>query len=152
MKAPRILVRILLLSALFAVPCFAQEVKLLPDAPQPHFNKKVFWTSVTALAAAKTFDAVETRRILNYPRGQESNPLYGKRPSPAKQGLINAAMFAGESLLFYKTEHSNKWYWRVAGRTNLSFTIEEHVRLGVCGAGLDPQGPNTQSCHRVGLF
>jgi hypothetical protein len=110
----------------------------------PHLNRRVFFIGVSALAAARTFDAIETRRVLDR-GGSENNPVFGRRPSPTRQGLINVAFFAGESFLFYKTERSNKWYLRWAGRINLSFTTEEHLRYGACGAAM-------RKCLGNGLF
>ena len=129
---------------LFAFPCFAQGTKTLPEAPKPHFDRRVFFIGVGALAAARTFDAIETRRVLDR-GGSENNPVFGRHPSPTKQGLINAAFFAGESFLFYKTERSNKRYVRWTGRVNLSFTTGEHLRYGACGAAM-------RKCLGNGLF
>ena len=132
--------KFMLLVALFAMPCFAQESKVLPDAPRPKPGK-VFWIGITSLAIAESFDAIETRHELNY-GGWEKNPLFGYHPSPQKQGLIDAAIFAGESFLFYKTERSKKWRW--AGRIGLSFDVGEHIRYGACGALL-------KNCYGNGL-
>jgi hypothetical protein len=136
--------RLFALVFLFAFPCFAQGNKTFPEAPKLHFNRRVFFIGVSALAAARTFDVIETRRVLDR-GGSENNPVFGRNPSPTKQGLINAAFFAGESFLFYKTEHSNKRYLRWAGRLNLSFTTEEHLRYGACGAAM-------RKCLGNGLF
>lgn len=125
--------RLLALGLLFVSPCFAQEAKTLPEGPKPHFNRRVFFIGLSASAAARTFDAIETRRLLDR-GGYENNPVFGRHPSPARQGLITAAFFAGESFLFYKTERSNKRYLRWVGRVDLSFATEEHLRYGACGA------------------
>jgi hypothetical protein len=136
--------RFLAFAFLFASPCFAQGTKPLPEAPKPHFNRRVFFIGISALAATRTFDAIETRRLLDR-GGSENNPVFGRHPSPTKQGLITAAFFAGESFLFYKTERSHKRYLRWAGRINLSFTTEEHLRYGACGAAM-------RKCLGNGLF
>jgi len=69
----------------------------LPDAPKPkprqHLNKKLFAAEVSLLAAAKTADAINTRRLLDN-GGWENNPVFGRHPSPAKQAGINLALFA----------------------------------------------------------
>jgi hypothetical protein len=136
--------RLLAVALLFASPCFAQGTKILPQAPKSHFNRRVFFIGISALAAARTFDAIETRRVLDR-GGSENNPFFGPHPSPRKQGLITAGFFAGESFLFYKTERSNKRYLRWLGRLNLSFTTGEHLRYGACGAAM-------QKCLGNGLF
>ncbi|HLZ93171.1 MAG TPA: hypothetical protein VKQ28_15795 [Candidatus Acidoferrum sp.] len=141
---PLMNLRPLAIAVLFASPCFAQETKTLPQAPKLHFNRRVFFIGVSALAAARTFDAIETRRVLDR-GGYENNPFFGCHPSSAKQGLITAAFFAGESFLFYKSERSNKRYLRWAGRINLSFTTEEHLRYAACGAEM-------RKCLGNGLF
>jgi len=64
-------------------------------------------------AAAKTFDATETR---------------------------NGAIFAGETFLFYKTEHSKNKAVRWLGCGYITFTVAQHVRYRVCDAGINAQG------------
>src|SRR5690242_13287181 len=111
MKAPFILAVILL----FAIPCFAQEK---PDMPKP--NRKPFIAGTVALAAAKTYDAIETQRLLDR-GGHENDPIFGQHPSPAKLGLINAAIFAGEVALFHFTERSKHKPIRWLGRGYIGF-------------------------------
>src|SRR5215813_15497511 len=88
---------------------FRQELPETPK-PKPHaFNKRLFLAAEFALAGAKTFDAVETRRALNH-GGVESNPVFGNHPSPGRQAAVNALYFVSESALFYATEHSrHRW-------------------------------------------
>lgn len=135
--------RAVLILLLLAVPANAQEKPEAPK-PKPH-SATVFWLGTAALAASKTFDATETRSLLDR-GGHENNPVFGRHPSPAKQGLINAAFFAGQTFLFYKTEHSRHKWLRWTGRAYLTFTAEEHYRLGVCNAGINTQAP-MRNCH-----
>ena len=126
---------------LMAVTTPAQEK---PDAPKPKHDSKIFWLGSAALAAANTFDAVETRAALN--RGAyESNPIFGRYPSPAKQGIINAAVFAGQVLVFRTTERSKHAWVRWTGRALVSFATEEHVRYGLCDKGVIDAGRG--ACH-----
>ena len=143
---------IALLLALFL--CSTVRAQGLPDAPKakvegapvPKRSNKIFWLGTAALAASKTFDAVTTRRLLDN-GGHENNPVFGRHPSPAKLGLVNAAFFAGETFLYYKTERSERRWLRWIGRAAIAFTVEEHVRMGACNAGLPPPSPLPQNCH-----
>lgn len=133
--------RVALLLLLLAVAANAQEK---PDAPKPKTDK-VFWVGTTALAAAKTFDAIETASLLSR-GGHENNPVFGQHPSPARLGLLNAAIFAGEVVMFRFTEHSRFGVVRWLGRGYISFTVAQHVRNGACDAGVNTQSPITQNC------
>lgn len=90
---------------LLAVAANAQEK---PDIqkPKPH-RDTVFWLGTAALAASKTFDATETRSLLNR-GGWENNRLFGRHPSPAKLTGVNAGIFAAQSTAFYFTERSRQ--------------------------------------------
>jgi len=103
---------------------------------------------VSVLAAAKTADAITTRRALNL-GGWENNPVFGRYPSPAKQAGINLAFFAGESAVFYLTEHNHHSWVRWAGRAFLAHSVIEHVHAAACNAGLSPTARVTQSCGRL---
>lgn len=124
------------LALMFCQPAQAQEK---PNNPKPKTDK-VFWVGTVALAAAKTFDATETRTLLDR-GGHENNPAFGRHPSAARQAGINAAFFAGQTVLFHFTEHSRNRYVRWLGRGYIAFTIEQHFRAGVCNAGISTQGP-----------
>jgi len=127
----------------FAPGIHAQE-KHLPDAPKP--NKKIFITGISLLAAAKTADAITTRRALNQ-GGWENDPLFGRHLSPAKQAGINLAFFAGESALFYVTEHNRHAWIRWTGRAFLAQSIIGHSHAAVCNAGIDLHAPGPQNCE-----
>jgi hypothetical protein len=134
----------LFLLLVFWLPTHAQEKPQLPDAPKPKTDR-IFWIGTAALAAAKTFDAAETRSLLDR-GGAEGNVLYGRFPSPVKQGLINAAIFAGEVTLFHFTERSKHNWIRWAGRAYITFTVGDHFRAGACNAGLNTHSPTAQGC------
>lgn len=115
---------------LCAVPAHAAP---LPDAPTP--NKKIFWTGVGFLAAAKTADAITTRQLLNR-GGVELNSLYGRHPSAAKQSLINLGFFAAESAVFYLTERNHHKPIRWIGRAWMGNRIVNHAYLAACNANV----------------
>jgi hypothetical protein len=103
------------------------------ERPQRRFNRLVFFSALTALGASKAYDGVTTRNTLER-GGWENNPVYGRYPSVGRQVTVNAAFFAGESALFYATEHSRRRWIRWTGRITLMFAIEENLRLGVCNS------------------
>lgn len=122
---------------------FRQE---LPEAPKPKphaFNKRLLIAAEFALAGAKTFDAIETRRALDH-GGMEFNPVFGKHPSPGRQAAVNVLYFVSESALFYATEHSRHPWIRWAGRISLGITVQEHIRLGTCAAQSQRAGGSCQ--------
>ena len=146
----------LLLLVFLAMPLHAQapsevvESKNveLPDAPQPHVNKKLFLAGVTALAAAKSFDMRETSAMLA--RGdQEFDPLLGAHPSNARIQGTAAAVFSLEAGGFYFTERSHHAWVRWSGRALLVLAIEEHLRLGACDAKLQRFAPASEKCHAL---
>jgi hypothetical protein len=118
-----------------------------PEAPKPkqQFNRKVFVAGVSLLAAAKTADAITTRRNLDQ-GGWENNPVFGRHPSPVKQAGINLAFFAGESAIFYFTEHNRHTWIRWTGRALLAHSVMEHSYLAACNAGLNPHAPGAHNC------
>jgi hypothetical protein len=128
---------------LFAPLVHAQD-KPLPDAPKP--NKKVFLTGISLLAAAKASDAIITRQLLDG-GGWENDPLFGRHPSPAKQAGLNLAFFAGESALFYVTEHNRHAWIRWTGRAFLAHSIIEHSHAAACNAGINLHAPGAQNCR-----
>lgn len=128
---------------LLVVPALAQE---LPDAPKPKHDRKVFWIGTAALAAGKTYDAIETRSLLDR-GGWENDPLFGRHPSSAKLGLVNAAIFAGEATLFHFTERSKHKAVRWLGRGYIALSVAQHVRDGSCDAGVDTRSPAAQNCR-----
>ena len=132
---------------LFAGIASAQEK---PDCPKPKADK-TFWIGTVALAGAKTFDAIETRQLLDR-GGWENNPVYGRHPSPAKQAGVNAAFFAGEATLFYFTEHSKRRWVRWTGRAFLTHDIAEHSFLAACNAGIDMRALRVQNCKPLSPF
>jgi hypothetical protein len=123
---------------LFVSPTNAQI-----EAPKP--NRRTFLAGVCLLAAAKTADAISTRQLLDR-GGWENNSLFGRYPSPAKQAGINAAMFAGQTAVFYFTERSRHAWVRWTGRTWLGLTVANHARLAFCNASIDTRGSVT-NCH-----
>ena len=125
-----------------------------PEVPKPKTDRKVFFVSVSLLAASKTADAITTRRVLDFPdgRGSELNPLFGPHLSPAGQAGINLGIFAAQSTAFYFTERSRHKWIRWTGRAFLAHEIEEHSRLAACNAGLDIHSPVTQNCGSVTPF
>jgi len=126
-----------------AIPLHAQT-KPLPDAPKP--NRKAFLAGVSLLAASKTADAITTRQLLDR-GGRENDPVFGRHPSPAKQAGINLAFFAGESALFYLTEHNHHAWVRWTGRAFLAHSILEHSYAAACNAGVNTQAPSAQNCR-----
>jgi len=126
----------------FAIPMYAQQ-KPLPDAPKP--NKKIFITGISLLATAKTADAITTRQLLDG-GGWENDPVFGRHPSPAKQAGINLAFFAGESALFYVTEHNRHAWIRWTGRAFLAQSIIEHSHAAACNVGINLHAPGPQNC------
>jgi hypothetical protein len=110
------------------------------EAPKP--NKKVFVAGVSILAAAKTADAIATRQLLDG-GGWENNPVFGRHPSPAKQAGINLAFFAGESALFYFTEHNRHAWIRWSGRAFLAHSVLDHAHAAACNAGLSRTTPGS---------
>jgi hypothetical protein len=130
---------------LLAAPCLAQE-KPLPDAPKPKTEARaVFVAGVSLLAAAKTVDAITTRRNLNQ-GAWENNPAFGRHPSPAKQAGLNLGIFAAQSGLFYLTEHNRHSWIRWAGRAFIGYFVVDHAQAAACNAGLDPRAPGAQNC------
>ena len=95
---------------------------------------------VSLLAAAKTADAITTRRALNQ-GAWENDPVFGRHPSPAKQAGINLAFFAGESALFYVTERNRHAWVRWTGRALLAHAVIDHSQAAACNAGIDTHGP-----------
>lgn len=134
---------IILILLLFPLFSSAQE-KVLPDAPKP--NRRTFIIGVAALAAAKTADAITTRQLLDR-GGWENNPEFGRHPTPARQVGINAAWFAAQAFLFYKTEKSSNRYVRWIGRGYISFSVVQHARLAACNSTVDPHSLHVQNCH-----
>ena len=134
--------KVLLLFLLCAVGTMGQQ---LIESPKPKPNRRTFIIGVTALAAAKTADAITTRQLLNR-GGWENNPEFGRHPAPARQAGINAAWFAAQSFLFYKTENSSNRYIRWIGRGYISFAIVQHAHLAACNSAIDTHGP-IQNCH-----
>jgi hypothetical protein len=78
--------------------------------------------------------------------GWENDPVFGRHPSPAKQAGINLAFFAGESALFYFTEHSRYAWIRWTGRAFLAQSIIEHSLAAACNAGISLHAPGPQNC------
>ena len=101
---------------------------------------------VSLLAAAKTADAITTRQLLGG-GGWENDPVFGRYPSPAKQAGINREFFAGESALFYFTEHSRYAWIRWTGRAFLAQSIIEHSHAAACNAGINLHAPGPQNCE-----
>jgi len=155
MRMLPVLTLIVALLLLFAFPVHAQSPvheKSLPDAPQPKpFNKKIFWTGVSLLAAAKSADAWTTARVLDG-GGWESNLTLGKHPSTPHLAGHAAAMFAGQSAAFYYTERSRRAWIRWTGRALMVFAIEEHTRLAACNSHIDPKSSRVQNCNAVMPF
>ena len=126
---------------LFAAATPAQEK---PDRPKPKADR-AFWIGTAGLAAAKIFDAIETRKLLDR-GGWENDPVYGLHPSPARQAGVNAAFFAGQVTLFYFTERSKRRWVRWTGRTFIGLTVASHVRFGACDASINTHSPQIQNC------
>ena len=143
-------VLLLVLSFLLAPTVHAQE-KPLPDAPKPkleqyHLNRRAFVAGVSLLAASKTADAITTRQLLDR-GGWENDPVFGRHPSPVKQAGINLAFFAGESALFYLTEHNRHTWIRWTGRAFLAASVVQHAHAAACNAGINTQAPSAQNCR-----
>lgn len=91
---------LILVVILLSPLALAQEAK----ESKPHFNRRAFIPGTIALAGAKTFDALETRKLLDR-GGWENNPIFGAHPSPAKQAGLNLTFFAAEATVFYFTSN-----------------------------------------------
>jgi len=147
------MLRSIVLFAVFtlAIPVHAQD-KPLTEAPKPkaQFNKKLFRVGVSLFAAAKTADAITTRQALDS-GGWENNPRFGRHSSPAKHAGIDLAFFAGESAVFYLTEHNRHSWVRWTGGALLSYSIADHANAAACNAGLNPNVRVVQSCGPLGF-
>src|SRR5271157_451073 len=143
----------LLLFAAFALasPLLSNE---LPDAPvakvQPahpieHHAHAVFFSGVSLLAASQLADAVTTRQLLDR-GGWETNPIFGKYPSPGRQAGMNLVLFAARTTTFYFTERSHRAWVRWTGRALLGEIIVNHAQLAACNAGIDVHGV-ASNCH-----
>lgn len=127
--------------------CRAQHHHGLPEAPRPKPNSKVFWIGTAALAGSTIADAVTTRENLDKgSRFIETNPVYGRRPSPAKQAGIEAALFAGQVLAFHFTEKSPHKWIRLVGRTLIGYQTVDHALLAHCNAELNNLSTPAQGC------
>jgi hypothetical protein len=119
------------------------DLKLADGA---RFNMDVSVISgVSLLAASQAADAITTRQLLGR-GGWENNPLFGRHPSPAKQAGINLAFFAGESAVFYLTEHNRHAWIRWTGRAFLAHAVIEHSYLAGCNAGINTHAPEAHNC------
>jgi hypothetical protein len=125
-------VLIVALLLLFAFPVHAQSPvpeKSLPDAPQPKpFNKKIFWTGVSLLAASNVADMKTTDSVL-HGGGVEYDPLFGTHPSRARLWGESTAFFAAGSVGFYFSEHSRHRWIRWTGRAVMVTAIELHIQM-----------------------
>ena len=135
-----------LLLALFSPLARADEIRM----PKQRLTK-TFWVGVAALGASKSYDAIETRKLLDR-GGWENNPVFGRHPSPAKQSLINAAFFAGQVFVFRKTELSRRKWIRLTGRAFLAVSVGEHIYYGACNAGINPASPTVRNCSLPAPF
>lgn len=145
------------LDVLATTPFVGHNVKFRPEGSwerivpfeeerrQKRFNRRVFFAGLVALGSAKAFDAVTTRSTLER-GGWENNPVYGRYPSVGRQAAVNAAFFAGESALFYATEHSRRRWMQWTGRIALMVSIEENLRLGACNS------KTFHTCHSLTPF
>ena len=133
-----------LLLCFFCSTCLLAQTKNLPENPKPHHHLLPF--EIAVLASSQTFDAISTRKLLNR-GGWENNPAFGRHPSPKRQAVINLAEFSAESLLLYKTERSQRWYVRWAGRVYLLAATEEHLRLATCNSAINVQSPVAHNCR-----
>jgi hypothetical protein len=148
--------KVLKISAILLI-CVAgsrgQQVRSTIEAPKAKpviashkFDKRVFFTGIGLLAAAKTADAVTTRQVLDR-GGYELNPVYGRHPSPARQAGINAAFFIGQSALFYLTERNRHAWVRWTGRVWFGAVIVNHTQLAVCNSGINVHSSASTACR-----
>jgi hypothetical protein len=124
-------------------PMVKREVRGIAHVPQ--VNRCAFIAGVSLLAASKTADAIATRQVLHR-GGWENNPVFGRHPSPAKQAGINLAFFAGESAVFYLTEHNRHAWVRWTGHAFLAHAVLEHSYLAACDVGMNTRALKTHSC------
>lgn len=134
---------------LLLAPLCAQETHKIANVPR--FNGKAFIPEVSLLAASETADAITTRRLLDR-SGWETNPAFGRHPSPAKQAGINLGFFAAQSTAFYFTQHSRHKWISWTGRAFLANAIEQHSRLAACNPGIDPRSPAIRHCNSFVRF
>ena len=86
--------------------------------------------------------------LLCWPRKKNPKPnKIGRHPPPAKQAGINLAFFAGESAVFYFTEHNRHAWVRWTGRAILAHSVIEHSHAAACNAGIDLHAPGPQNCR-----
>ena len=132
----------------FGVAELSAQTIQLPDKPAPRHvvltNGKMFWTGVSLLALSQMADGITTRQSLN--RGNvEQNPLFGPRPSPARQAGVGLAFFGVGSTAFYFTERSRNPWIRWGGRAALGCTVVVYSHLAACNASL-PTYPKFGKC------
>ena len=109
-------------------------------------ESKLFWLETATLAVAKSYDAIETRRVLDSGTGWETDPIFGRDPSPAKQGLYQCrdlrggnhpvlqdgpqqeemASLDGQSM--YRTQHCGAFPGWLSSSGNAA-SIAHHLRL-----------------------
>jgi len=133
---------------LFSPLAYAQERRVLPDAPKPKVNRRVFLAGVGLLAASKSADLWSTTKLLER-GGHENNPFLGRYPSNGRLAGHAAAMFAGQSAAFYLTERNRHAWVRWAGRAYIGFAIEEHARLAACNSHVNTRSPISQNCRSI---
>lgn len=135
----------------------------LPDAPAPNmrsyglpkrevsahrFDKRVYFTGIALLGAAKAADAITTRQLLDR-GGWENNHLQGRHPSAGRQAVFNLAFFAAQSGLFYVTEHNRHAWIRWTGRAWLGAVVVNHAQLASCNAGVNVHSAVEQNCKSI---
>lgn len=116
---------------------FLREPK---PAVQHRLDRHIFITGISLLAAAKTADAITTRQVLDR-GGWETNPIFGRHPSIARQVGINAGSFAVQSVAFYFTERNHHRWIRTAGRVWFGVLVVNHAKIAACNSGLNVNGP-----------
>jgi hypothetical protein len=131
----------------------------LPDTPAAkpaarfhEFNRRLYFTEIGLLASSQTADAITTRLALNRGAVETNSSVYGTRPSPARQGVINAGFFVAQAAIVYATEHNRHPWIRWTGRAWLGATIANHANLAACNSGVNVHGPSNYCYSAAPIF
>lgn len=134
--------RLLILATLGFLPTILMaQTAVKPQLKKParQFNSKAYTLEVGLLGASRMADAITTRRLLNN-GGLERNPIFGQRPSAARQGAINAGFFVLDVGVLWLTEHSRHRAIRWMGRSWAGLETQQETKFALCNSGLNPHG------------
>jgi hypothetical protein len=111
---------------------------------RPRFNKKVYFTGIGLLGAARAADSFTARAAVaqrgTFDTSLFGSSVYGSHPSVLRQSAVTGAFYAVDALAFYYTEHSRHNWIRLAGRVTVGFLIVDHARSASCNSNLTAAG------------